>query len=187
MVTRRDIIDLVISRATHDSFTGDERDGEAPPITFQNFTTESFRLGARELRARLSRLPATDLADELEATLDLREERRAWISQKLARERRERQAERGRKHGLQPAILAAARHFCKVRGRKMYAVEAWNAIKKEPYQISDGETVMIEGDAEKQMMFVQTSGGKQKRSRIKIAQWQKRYWVAAKPSSSKPG
>jgi len=125
----------------------------------------------------LSRLPDTDLADELEATLDLREARRAWISQKLAQEHRERQAERGRKHGLQPEILAAARHYrgCKIRGRKMQAVEAWNTIKKEPYQTSDSDTVMIAGDE----MRVQSRAGTQKRSRIKIAQWQKRYWPAA--------
>jgi hypothetical protein len=169
MVTPRDIIDLVISRATHGSFTGDERDGEAPPITFQNFTTESFQLGARALRARLSRLPATDLADEAEATLDLHEVRRAWISQKLARERRERQATGGRKHGLQPAILAAARHY---RAQNKSAKEAWRAILEKPYATGEDETVFIE----REVMRVRSPDGTQKRRGIKFEQFQRRYW-----------
>jgi hypothetical protein len=173
-VTKHDIIDLIISRATHGLFTCDKLDGKAPPITFENFRDEAFRRGAKALRARLSRLPATDLLNEATAALDLHEARREWISQKLAQERRERQAERGRRHGLQPAILAAARHYR--LGRKMQAGKAWSTIKKEPYQTSDGDTVMIEGD----VMWVRSRAGTQKRSRIKIAHWQKLYWGAAK-------
>jgi hypothetical protein len=97
-VSRQDIIDLIISRATYGWFTSDKLAGKAPPITFENFTYEAFRLGARALRAHLSRLPDTDLADEAEAALDLHEKRREWVSQNMARDRSERQAERGRKH-----------------------------------------------------------------------------------------
>jgi hypothetical protein len=171
MVTRRDIIDLVISRATQDSFTGNERDGEAPPITFQNFTTESFRLGARALRARLSRLPDTDLADEAQATLDLHEVRREWVSQRLARERSEQQAERGRKHGLQPEIVAAARHY---RAQNKSAKLAWGAILEKPYTTEDGKTVFIE----REVMHVRSPDGTQKRRGIKEEQWQRSYWPA---------
>jgi hypothetical protein len=185
METRRfskhEIIDLIVSKATHGLFTGDRGDGEAPPITLQNFGTEMVRLGAKALRARLSRLPATEFRKEVIASLEHDKIRREWLSHHFARERRERQAELGRRHGLQPAILAAAGHYrgCRVRDRKMYAGEAWTAIKKEPYQTSDGETVMIEDDK----MQVQSRARMQRRSPIKFGQWQKRYWVAAKPNS----
>jgi hypothetical protein len=75
-------------------------------------------------------------------------------------------------------ILAAARHYrgCKVRGRKMYAGEAWSAIKKKPYQTSDGDTVIVEGDE----MRVQSRDRTQKRASIRFNHWQRRYWPKVK-------
>jgi hypothetical protein len=170
-----ELIDLIIFKATGGLFTGDERDGDAPPITLQNFHSEKTRLGAQALRARLSRLSPTEVRNEALAGLAHHERHRKWISQTLAEEHRERQAERGRKHGLQPAILAAARHYRGRKGRKIQAGEAWRAIKKEPYQTSDGDTVMMEGDE----MRVQSRAGTQKRAGIRFNHWQRRYWPKA--------
>ena len=47
--------------ATKGLFTGDKRDGEAPPITRQNFHSVILRYGARALRARLSQLSHAEL------------------------------------------------------------------------------------------------------------------------------
>ena len=58
-----ELIDLIIFKATGGLFTGDERDGDAPRITFQNFHSEKTRLGAQALRARLSRLSPTEVAE----------------------------------------------------------------------------------------------------------------------------
>jgi hypothetical protein len=62
--TKQAVIDVIVSEAAK-IFTGDKRDGEAPPITLQNFSTEMFRYGARALRARLSRMPYEVLLAEL--------------------------------------------------------------------------------------------------------------------------
>ena len=126
--SNREIIDLIVSQATYGSFTGDERDGEAPPITFQNFMDEAIRLGAKALRARLSCLPATELQNEAFASLKFREVSLDHVHQRFAREHSEQQAERGRKHGLQPEILAAARHY---RAQNRSAKGAWDAILKK--------------------------------------------------------
>jgi hypothetical protein len=55
-ITRKEIIDYIVSKATGGLFSGDARDGKTPPITAQNFRREIFRLGAKALRARLARL-----------------------------------------------------------------------------------------------------------------------------------
>ena len=63
-LTKKDIVDLIVAAATNKLFTGDSRDGTAPPITFQNFLDEMMRHGARALRARLSALSFADLVSE---------------------------------------------------------------------------------------------------------------------------
>jgi hypothetical protein len=186
-LTRRDIADLIIAQAIK-RFKGDKRDGDPHPITVQNFHEESYRLGAKALRARLRRLSFQALVEEGVKALDYAEGQQEQLQQHIAlgeryqREEalqalRERQAELGRKHALQPTILAAAHHY---RGLAMNAKQAWHAIKREPYQTSHGETVMIEDDK----MQVRSRARTQRRSPIKFAQWQKRYWVAAKRISS---
>ena len=173
--SNREIIDLIVSEATYGSFTGDEHDGEAPPITSQNFRDDAFRLGAKALRARLSCLPATELRNEALAALTYREVLLDHRHQRFARERSEQQAERGRKHGLQPEILAAARHY---RAQNKSAKGAWDAILKKPYTTGDGKTIFIE----RELMRVRSPDGTQKRRGIKLEQWQRRYWpAAAKP------
>ena len=170
-----EIIDLIVSEATHGLFTGDERDGGAPPITFQNFRDEATRLGAKALRARLSCLPTTELQKEAFAALIYREVSLDHVHQKFAREHSEQQAERGRKHGLQPEILAAARHY---RAQNKSSKGAWDAILKKRYTTGDGKTVFID----RELMRVLSPDGTQKRRSIKLEQWQRRYWpAAAKP------
>ena len=92
------------------------------------------------------------------------------------RAHRQRQAEIGRKHGLQPAILAAARHY---RTLRKNAKEAWRTIKERPYKANDTETVVVEVVKKNETMCVQLRRGKQKRKGIKFGQWRQRYWPAA--------
>jgi hypothetical protein len=128
-LTRRDIIDLII-RVANERFTGDKRDGNPLPITVENFHDASYRLGARALRAQLSRLSFAELLDEGVAALDYDKARRERLQQTVAHAERiereqlvKRQSELGRRPRLQPAILAAARYYRsrQIRGRKMYA------------------------------------------------------------------
>jgi hypothetical protein len=174
-------------------FTGDNRDSEAPPITLQNFHSETFRYGAKALRARLSRLSRAELWRELEASAahvealeKYKEEILAQFDraerESAARERSQQQAERGRKHSLQPAILAAARYY---RNLGKTAKQAWLAINQTPY-VSNGETVVIADD---DTMYVRSRKRKQERNAIKFHQWQNSYWRAAKPAKThaKPG
>ena len=86
---------------------------------------------------------------------------------------RQRQAELGRRHRLQPAIRAAARHY---RRLNLTAKRAWQEIEQSPYVASTGETVVVEGDK----LRVEARDGTRKRMGIKFAQWQKRYWRAAR-------
>jgi hypothetical protein len=166
-------------------FTGDNRDSEAPPITLQNFTSETFRYGAKALRTRLSRLSRAELLRELEASAAHVEWLERFKNESLAQldradresaaqERSERQAKRGRKHGLQSAILAAARHY---RNHGKNAKQAWKEIEQTPYKI-DGQTVSIDQDT--QLMCVRSRNGRQNRNGIKFKQWQSGYWPAAK-------
>jgi hypothetical protein len=166
--TKVEIIDAIVAEATKGLFTGDKRDGEAPPITRQNFHSETFRYGARALRARLSRLSHGDLRREcfegIQFDTALREYGQRAISQ--------RQSQLARKPRLQPAMLAAARHY---RALGKSARTAWCSIKRKPYR-TGGETVLIKGSEEKERMWVRSPDGTQKRSDIKFEQWQKRYW-----------
>ena len=186
--SRKGIIDLIISDATNGRFTGDKRDSDAPLITLQNFYDEMLRYGAKELRARLLRLSLAEFLGESIAAfehIEARDQRLpAYIAEgeQLQREEarralRQAMAEFGRRHGLQSAILAAARHY---RGLKnMTAKRAWHGIKQIPFETSDGETVVIEGSGDNEIMRVKSPQGSQ-RGGIKQPQWQKRYWPAAK-------
>ena len=180
--TRKEIIDALIAEATQGMFTGDKRDGAAPAITLQNFSGEALRYGAKALRARLSRLSRAELCRELEASAAhvavLEEFERDGLArldlhdrEAAARAHSQRQAEIGRRHGLQQAILAATRHH---RSLSRNPKQAWRAIKKEPFEIG-GETVAIDKDA----MCVRSARGRKKRAGIKFKHWQNRYWPAA--------
>jgi hypothetical protein len=69
-LTKKEIVDWIVAKATFGMFKGDKRDGEAPPITVQNFSLEAGRYGAKALRARLSRLSFAELLTEGIAALD---------------------------------------------------------------------------------------------------------------------
>lgn len=187
--TKSEIIDAIVAEATHGLFTGDKRDGEAPPITRQNFPDgEALRYGARALRARLSQLSHAELLGEAAAAVAFRAELEACENEGLqhlerydreaaAQAFRQRQAELGRRHGgLQPAMLAAARHY---RAHGKNAKQAWGAIIQKPY-LTGGETVLVKVSEKKETMLVQSPDGTQKRPGIKEPQWQKRYWPAAR-------
>ena len=183
-LTKKEIVDFIIAAATNKLFTGDGRDGAAPPITFHNFLNEMMRHGAKALRARLSVLSFADLLSESLATLKQIEARQKTLqehmelAERLEREsavraHRQRQTELGRRSRKQSAILAAARHY---RGLNKNAKQAWHAIKRNPYAARKDETVVIEGDT----MRVEADGALRKRRGIKFAQWQKIYWPAVK-------
>jgi hypothetical protein len=176
--SKRAIIDAIIDQATNGLFKGDKRDGDTPPITLRNFHDEMFRLGARALRARLSRLSRSELKSEFEdgrAYLDA-----LWAV--AAQASHQRQAELGSKHGLQSAILAAARyHRNDLKGTPK---EAWRLIKRNPFSAGNGETVLIDGVRNEEKMFVQSRDGTRKKAGIKYTSWQKRYWPRAKASIS---
>jgi hypothetical protein len=189
-LTKKEIIDLMVAHATLGRFKGDKRDGEAPPITVQNFTTEIYRDGAKRLRARLSRLSLLELATEALAALDyvealsqIGENAERHVREEDARLLSQRQAELGRLSRLQPAILAAAR-YCRDRGMK--AREAWDVLNKTPFTTDDGSTVEIEGSMLhrlKQRMRVILRDGRQQKRPIRFDQWRQVYWTAA----AKPG
>jgi hypothetical protein len=183
--TRR-LVDWIVAKATWGMFTGDERDGEAPPITIQNFTLETQRYGAKALRARLSELSSAELLTEARAVRAHLKKKPGELSQiaerfkrnEDARAHRQRQGDLGRRHHLQPPILAAARHY---RDQGMTTGEAWDAIRETPFKTVDGHTVEIEGDPSqrlKQKMRVRQADGQAKRA-IGYAQWRQRYWVVA--------
>jgi hypothetical protein len=150
-VTKQLIIDAIIARATYKWFSGDQRDGDTPPITIENFVNEIFRLGAKALRVRLSRLSRAELLAELSnaAAYVTKHEKQLHeiiaLAERTERENdaqalRQRQAELARRPRLQRAILAAAAHY---RQREMNAKEAWRAIKQKPFA-ADGETVVMQ-------------------------------------------
>jgi hypothetical protein len=188
--TKQETIDVIVAEATTSLFTGDNRDGEAPPITLQNFYTESFRYGAEALRARLSGLSDAEFWSEVEvaaAHLIAREKDKIEIlalAERYDREKlRQQQQERGRRHRLQQAILETARHY---RAGGMNGGEAWDAIKKHPFKTDDGETVEIQGrkgSRLEQTMRVVSRDGRQPKRAIRFDQWRQRYWAAA----AKPG
>jgi hypothetical protein len=178
------IVDWIVEKATWRHFKGDERDGEARAITIENFGVESARYGAKALRTRLSRLSLTELLTEARTVRDYLKAGPSELAQiaervkrdEAARALRQRQAELGRRSRLQPAILAAARHY---RERGMTAKKAWDALNKTPFTTDEGNAVKIEGG---EQMRVMLRDGTQKRP-IKFGQWRQRYWSAA----TKPG
>jgi len=192
--TKQEAIDAIVAEATTSQFTGDNRDGAAPPITLQNFYTESFRYGARALRARLCGLSDAEFWSEYEAAAAYLIAREKYKTEYLAdheryeretaaQEFRQQQQERGRRRGLQPAILEAARHY---RGGGMSAGEAWDAIKEHPFKTHDGETVEIQGrkgSRLEQTIRVVSRDGRQPKLAIRFGQWRQSYW----PAAAKPG
>jgi hypothetical protein len=184
-LTREEIIDLIVAAATPAvcRFMGDDRDGDAPPIALDNFSIEAQRYGAQALRARLSGLSRAELDAELasaaayRATIPTRDEIERLVRENNAAELSKRQAERAQRPRLQPAILAAARHYR--AQKKMNHKEAWRAIGANPYTAGDYGTVVIDD----QKMCVRSRGGTQARLGITIDQWRQRYWTAA----GKPG
>ena len=136
----------------------------------------------------MSRLSLAELLNEGIAALDYakaqQEQLQGYVAEgeRLQREDwarmlRQKLAEYGRRHGLQPAIVAAAGYY---RGlNNMTAKHAWHAIKQTPFETSDGKTVVIEGNRDNEIMRVKSPQGN-KRGGIKHPQWQKRYWPAAK-------
>jgi hypothetical protein len=168
---------------------GDERDGELPPITLENFPIEAFRYGAMALRARLSRLPRAELDVELNAAVAFLakfltlEEIERMVRENDERELSKRQAERAKGSRLQPAILAAAHHY---RAQAKSAGEAWDAIELEPFSAGNGELVVIERktkgktrDRLKEVMCVRLRDGRQPKGSIKFVQWRQSYWPKA--------
>jgi hypothetical protein len=180
------MVDWIVAKATFSMFTGDERDGETPPITVENFWLERDRHGAKALRERLSRLSYTELLTDARAARDYFKARPSELAQfaELAKreELRQRQAERGRRSRLQPAILGAARHYRQIA--KKSAKEAWLAIKRKPYQTDDGSVVII-AKGGKEEMLVRSRRGQQKRSGIGFGSWQDRYWPKADSRSTR--
>jgi hypothetical protein len=183
-ITRRKIIDVIVREASAFGFLGDERDGEAPPITLENFSDVIFRLGARALRGRLSRLSLAELLGELDRAatyLESRQEQHKQIIAMAERLRlddaaetlRRRQAELGRRPRLQSAILAAARHY---RAKGKSSKVAWDAIKQRPYEAGNGVSVVVD---DQETMHVHSSNALQKRTGIREAQWRQTYWPAA--------
>lgn len=185
-LTKKMMIDQIVADTTHGRFKGDKRDGEAPPITIQNFSLESGRYGAKALRARLSRLSFDELAAEVLAAFDyvkaisqVGEYAEQIEREGVARELRQRQTELGRRPRLQPDILSAARHY---RGQGMIAGEAWDALSKTPFATKDGNTVEIVGSKLarlEQRMRVTSRDGRQRKRPIGFSQWRQRYWPAA--------
>ena len=189
--TRSKIIDVIVAEATHDLFAGDNRDGAAPPITLQNFHDgEALRHGAKALRARLSQLSRAELWDELEAgaahraMLDARYEEglqhlKSGDREAAAQALRQRQAELGRRRGLHPAILAAARHF-QAHGKS--AKQAWDAIKETSFRTGGGWVVVVSGPKSDRLSQEMRAMAPRERDRpIKFNHWRQRYWRAAKP------
>jgi len=107
-LTRKQIIDYIVRQATRGQFLGDRRDSNAPPITWQNFSQETLRYGAKALRERLSGLPRQQLLQEGMATLEHVEHAQA---QQIAALGRAEQAEREKRvravhRQLAPAMAA---------------------------------------------------------------------------------
>jgi hypothetical protein len=190
--TKTDIVDAIIGEATKGQFAGDKRDGAPPPITLQNFLSETFRYGAKALRARLSRLTYAELLGELETSAVHVATLQDYVKNALAqlerderhadmRARSERQSERAKRPRLQPDMVTAARH-CRDQG--MNTKEAWDAINKTPFVTDDANIVEIVGSNRlKQRMRVKSPDGRQQKRSIGFNQWRQRYWSAA----AKPG
>src|SRR5262249_9556894 len=141
---------------------------------------------------RLSRLTYPELLDEYKAASEYIRGRHENLAKGYAlvaqferdekdaelRALSEKQSALARRPRLQPAILAAARHY---RGRGMDAKEAWEAIRKSPFTTDDGEVVEIDGPnhprSEQTIRKVLRDRRQPKRA-IRFGQWRKRYWTA---------
>jgi hypothetical protein len=187
MARSKKAIDLIVATATGGQYTGDKRDGKAPPITLENFALERSRYGAKALRARLSRLSLTELEAELSAAAAYVKTTPppTSIEELVKASVRYRQSELGRRPlWWQEPIEAAARHYRPPKTAKA----AWDAIAKEPYEAEKGETVFIKGDKPEDMMYVRSRDGRQISRPIGFEQWRQRYWPPAKRRvSAEPG
>jgi len=163
-LTKKGIVDRMIAAASNSLFTGDNRDGQAPPITPENFVLEQARYAARALRARLKKLSLDELTIELvryAKYLRLNEEELQQIrlrsdrleDERKRREHSEQQPERGRRHKLQPEILEAA---CHLRCDRRSAQQAWNYIRTNPFQAENGATVTVARQGSRHIMRVAT-------------------------------
>jgi hypothetical protein len=188
MEKRRRLIDWIVAKATWGRYTGDKRDGKTPPITIENFNTESYRYAAKAYRARLSRLSSAELSVEARAVRTYLKKKPSELAQLAerfkrdedARAHRQRQAEfakRPRLQAAQAAIVTAARHY---RGQRMTAAEAWDALYKIPFRTEDGYIVKIEGGKQRleQRLCVISPGGMQLK-RLGFSRWSQRYFPAA--------
>ena len=143
----------------------------------------------KALRARLSRLSFAELLTEGIATLDHVKANQEQLSQMVELAERydreevsqalsQRQAEFARQPRLQPAILAAARHY---RDLGMNAGQAWDAVAKTPFATGDGR-VVVEGSKRSrltQRLRVISRDGTQRKRPIGFSQWRQRYWPPA--------
>jgi hypothetical protein len=169
--TRQTIIDAMVAQVTYGRFKGDKRDGEPPPPTLENSSTEMLRHYARAYRERLMRLPYVELCLELRAgfihVAELDEmTRNAWSKYQSANATGSR---------LQQAILDAARHF---RDKDMIARSAWATIARTSFKTAAGHVVEIVGnqrDIFRRKMRVRHADGRRGRE-IGFNQWEQEYW-----------
>jgi hypothetical protein len=104
-LTKKTIIDYIVRQATRGQFLGDGRDSKAPPITWQNFSQETLRYGAKALRARLSGLLYRQLLQEGMATVEHVEH--AQAQQIASRGQAERAARDEREQANRRQLVAA--------------------------------------------------------------------------------
>jgi hypothetical protein len=172
---KKDIINLIVAAAAQGRYSRDKHTDDLPPIALEKFQIEFFRNGESALRALLSRLSRAELIGIIQEWADQQIVLLEQSDRKAAA--RAEQAERGRKHGLQPAILAAARYH---RGLNQTAKQAWLAIERKPFRVND-EMVSIASDGDTEKMCVRSRNGRKNRNGITFKHWQDRYWPAAKP------
>ena len=186
---KKTLIDAIVGAATQGEFSGDERDGVAELISPENFSYEALRRTARAYREQLSRLSYGVLVGNYETAAAL--DAAAWRTfhegeAHLGQEERDakveafrrQQAERGRRHGLQPEIIQAA---CHLRARGLSAREAWDEIQKTPFTTTSNATVRIDEPKSQrlgQKIYVVLPNGRAKRP-IVFNTWRQRYWPAS--------
>jgi hypothetical protein len=182
------LIDWIIAKVTFGRFTGDNRDGEPPPMTARNFSLEQGRYGAKAYRVQLSRLSSEEILAEARAARDLfKPSELALIAERFKREEAaqalsQRQAGFAKmprlKAAIVAAIVAAARHY---RNQGMTAAQAWDALYKTPFETKDGYTVKIEGPKLRrldQRLRVISRDGRQQKRPIGFPRFHQKHWRA---------
>ncbi len=148
-LTKKDIIESIIFAATERRFSRHKLVDDLPAVALEDFQNELIQFGEEQLRESLSALSRTELIGAMEEWADqlaVLQERSG--SEATARERNLRQRELAQRPRLQPAILAAARHF---RACGLNAGEAWDKIKDAQYRTDDDKTVVIEGSKDQRL------------------------------------